>query len=154
MNKEEWIQKHLTLLVKQGKITPSRNYNWWRKRLSQSFDDLPKEIEQPSVPKEEHEFISKKIFVDALYNLTNGEDIVKVVQDKEVMKDFLYGFGLFSTELAPNNFFDLLDKHTAFFLEKLNLTVEEVRAEIKRIEGLQNENSRENLQASFPSADC
>lgn len=135
MDKKEWIVQQLALVVKQGKVTKLRPLNWWYDRLGQSFDDLPKEPVEEETPVTNEEFISKKVFVDAVYNLTNAEQIAKVLVDKDALKDFLYGFGLFSTEIAPANMFNLLDEHVAGFLQKLNLTVDDIREEIKKQEG-------------------
>lgn len=76
------------------------------------------------------EWVSKELFLDALYALVPADQLAAKLQDPTAFKAGIMGLALLTTNAAPGGMIDLLDERVAEWLAVFGLTLDQVRAKM------------------------
>lgn len=80
------------------------------------------------------EWVSKEVFLGALYELVPAEQLATELQDPETFKSGVMGLALLTTDAAPGGEINLLDERVPTWLAAFGLTLEQVREKMAMLE--------------------
>lgn len=90
-------------------------------------------VELPA-PESTEEWVGKEAFINALYALLPADQLAAALQDPETFKQGIAGLALLTSDAAPDGKIDLLDSRVPEWLGVFDLTLDQVRAKMSKLE--------------------
>ena len=87
-------------------------------------------VELPE-PEPTSEWVPISAFIGALYALIPAEQVAAVMQNQDALKPALAGLALLSSDETPGGMIDLLDQRVSEWLALVDLTLDQVREEMR-----------------------